>query len=258
MDLQAYIASGKLEAYLLGDLSEAEALDVEQMAQKYPEIRAELDRLEQTMESFAVLAGQAPPAGTLSAVLDRIPPADTVDRTLSTNKWLWGLGSVALMGLALGVFFFLQNRQAQREWQSTQEQLQRLETACDEVSEKNQQLSRALTILLAEDTRQIVMQGTDQAPGAMAAVFVNAQSQVALLNPGTLPETPTDKIYQLWALIDGEPVDMGIFPTTSTGDSSLREVPYIPEADAYAVTLEDAGGSPTPSLDQLFVIGQVF
>lgn len=257
MDLQAYIESGKLEAYLLGDLSEAEALEVEQLAQKYPEIRAELDNLEQTMESLAVLAGQAPPPGTLSAVLDRIPTNGTDDRALSTNRWLWGLGLVALIGLVLGIFFFRQNRLAQKEWQSTQEQLQRLETACDDVSEKNQQLSRALTILLAEDTRQIDMQGTDQAPGAIASIFVNPQSQVALLNPGNLPETPTDKTYQLWALIDGEPVDMGIFPTTGTDDGALREVPYIPEADAYAVTLEDAGGSPTPSLNQLFVIGQV-
>ena len=47
MDIQAYIKSGKLELYLLGELSERERAEVVSMAAKFPEIQSELDELEQ-------------------------------------------------------------------------------------------------------------------------------------------------------------------------------------------------------------------
>ncbi len=74
--------------------------------------------------------------------------------------------------------------------------------------------------------------------------------------PGSLPSPATDLTYQLWALIDGQPVDRRIFELTPNA-SNLIEVPYIESAGAYAITLETAGGNPTSNLDQLYVIGNV-
>ena len=46
MDPQAYIATGNLEAYIQGSLSEPEQQMVELMVQLHPEIKAEMDALE--------------------------------------------------------------------------------------------------------------------------------------------------------------------------------------------------------------------
>ena len=43
-DIQAYIASGIIEAYYLGQLETPEMQEVERIAKRYPEIRAEIDR----------------------------------------------------------------------------------------------------------------------------------------------------------------------------------------------------------------------
>ena len=45
MNIKEYIASGILEAYLLGGLTAAEAGEVEAYVKQYPEIRAELKKL---------------------------------------------------------------------------------------------------------------------------------------------------------------------------------------------------------------------
>lgn len=260
MDIQAYIASGILESYLLGDLTPQEEAEVEQFAEQHPEIREELDRIELALEKYAQMAAIPPPAGSLSAVLEQLPeksgegaaPNRAISgRTLS----IFGFG-LAAIGLIAAFLFYQQQQRMENDLRETRDTLQALQADCDEVQASNEQLSRSLDILLQGETQRIDMQGTDLAPQAIARVFVNTESQIALLDAGSLPPPPSDKTYQLWALIDGNPVDMGIFDLTIDG-AGLVEVPYISGAQAFAVTLEDAGGNPTPNLDQLYVIGNV-
>ncbi len=68
-----------------------------------------------------------------------------------------------------------------------------------------------------------------------------------------LPTPPTDKQYQLWALVDGKPVDAGMI----TDLEDLQAMKEMPEAQAFAITLEPKGGSVNPTLEQLYVIGNV-
>ena len=51
-DIKAYIESGILELYVLGDISAEERLQVEDMAQKYPEIKAEITEIEKSIKFF--------------------------------------------------------------------------------------------------------------------------------------------------------------------------------------------------------------
>ncbi|MDO9000062.1 MAG: cupin domain-containing protein [Bacteroidota bacterium] len=53
MNVSDYIQSGILEMYLLGITSSAETTEVEEMANKYPMIRAEIDALSKDIELYA-------------------------------------------------------------------------------------------------------------------------------------------------------------------------------------------------------------
>ena len=79
---------------------------------------------------------------------------------------------------------------------------------------------------------------------------------MAYLDVIDLPAPPTNKQYQLWAIVDGQPVDMGVFDN-AVGVKTFEAVPFIANAQAFAVTVEDIGGSPTPSLETMVVIGNV-
>jgi len=52
-DINAYIESGILELYVLGMATDAEAVQVEEMALQYEEVRAELDAISEALEMSA-------------------------------------------------------------------------------------------------------------------------------------------------------------------------------------------------------------
>jgi anti-sigma-K factor RskA len=55
-------------------------------------------------------------------------------------------------------------------------------------------------------------------------------------------------------LVNGKPVDVGLLTADCNGLCKLKT---IPEAQAFAITLENKGGSATPHLDQLYVMGKI-
>ena len=67
-----------------------------------------------------------------------------------------------------------------------------------------------------------------------------------------LPIPDEGKQYQLWALVGGKPVDAGVFELVS----GIQRVKDIPEADAWAVTLEPKGGSISPTLELMYLLGK--
>ncbi|MGB3617133.1 MAG: anti-sigma factor, partial [Catalinimonas sp.] len=85
---------------------------------------------------------------------------------------------------------------------------------------------------------------------------VYADSGRAYLQVVDLPVPPAGKQYQLWGIAGGQPVSMGVF-NLPTGGAELQAVAAVPNAQAYAVTLEPTGGSPTPTLDQMYVMGEI-
>ncbi|MEM6799991.1 MAG: anti-sigma factor, partial [Bacteroidota bacterium] len=85
-------------------------------------------------------------------------------------------------------------------------------------------------------------------------VFWHSTSKDVYLLIDDLPEPPKDHQYQLWAIIDGVSLDAGIFDH-HTKMQKLRHIEG--KVSAFAVTLEEAGGKPTPNLDRMYVKGEV-
>ena len=54
IDIRDYIASGVLEAYVLGDISEKERAEVESFATLHPEIKQEKEAIEVALEQYAL------------------------------------------------------------------------------------------------------------------------------------------------------------------------------------------------------------
>ena len=64
-----------------------------------------------------------------------------------------------------------------------------------------------------------------------------------------LPAPPAGKDYQLWVIAGSTPKSAGVFPVDDKGGAVhvLPEVPDPTGVNAFAVTLEPAGGLPQPS-----------
>jgi anti-sigma-K factor RskA len=59
-----------------------------------------------------------------------------------------------------------------------------------------------------------------------------------------LPQPATDKQYQLWALMNGQPIDLGVF---ARDERLLIKMKNVQNAQAFAITVEPKGGSTTPT-----------
>jgi anti-sigma-K factor RskA len=69
-----------------------------------------------------------------------------------------------------------------------------------------------------------------------------------------MPQLPNDQQYQLWALIDGKPNDLGVFDATN--DRLILKMKDTKRAQAFAITIEKRGGSPSPTLEKMQAMGK--
>ena len=87
----------------------------------------------------------------------------------------------------------------------------------------------------------------------LAAVYYNAKTKDVYFLQTRMDQTPSDKQYQLWAIVDGKPVDEGVIENCD----GLCKLKNISNPQAFAITLEQKGGSPTPTLTAMYVLGKV-
>src|SRR4051812_25489960 len=61
MDIQAYLASGILEEYILGHLSEERQSEVARLCSEYPQLETERHKIEETLFAYASSQAVMPP-----------------------------------------------------------------------------------------------------------------------------------------------------------------------------------------------------
>jgi anti-sigma-K factor RskA len=98
------------------------------------------------------------------------------------------------------------------------------------------------------------MVGTQKAPTSSANVYWDSTSNNVWLVVKNMPKLPSDKQYQLWALIDGKPVDLGLFD--SPDNKVILKMNNTQKADAFAITIETKGNTGGPNLEQLQSMGK--
>jgi anti-sigma-K factor RskA len=118
-------------------------------------------------------------------------------------------------------------------------------TLQDEVKARD----NTLRLLSTPQVRLVRLAGLAASPGASAQLLWNPAARTGLLLTSGLPQTPGNRVYELWAIAGNEPVPAGVFDVDAAGHASLR-LPPLPGTrrfDKFAVTLEPAGGVPKPT-----------
>ncbi|MFN0204459.1 MAG: anti-sigma factor domain-containing protein [Bacteroidia bacterium] len=249
MDIQTYITSGVLELCVFSQLPPAEMQEVAQMREKYPEVAEEIARIETLIEKLAFDFEKKPKKELKNKILERIeniekktkPNANSISLISPWKYQVTVAASVFLFSttLVLGYLLWQKTEQQQQLWADTQQ--------------KVEQVQQELAIAKNPKYRHIPLTSTDSSKSQAALVFWNPQSQEVYVEMGLLPSLPSDKQYQLWAIIDGKPSDMGVFDTVG----HLQKMKVAKDAQAFAVTIEPKGGSKVPTLTAMVVLGKV-
>ena len=273
MNIPDYITSGILESYALGTVSDQERREVECMSTIYPELRQELDRLTLALENYALMHSVVPPANLQDKIRQQLTFAneevssDSAEETkiipLHREKpvfqvaWM-AAAAVGLMLIAFAYFLISQLQQKRAFADQMAQSNTQLETEVGELRRQQTRNNQLLTLLRQPGVETIRLAAAK--PGGDPAdvlVYWDRVKKQVTLEVERLPKLPADKQYQLWALIDGKPVDAGVFASQVEQYSLQQTNRPVESADTFAITTEKVGGSPTPTLTALVALGKV-
>lgn len=267
MNVKEYIESGSLELYVAGALNEKERKEAEAMIEQYPEVRAELEAIERAMEDYAFTHAKDAPMSVLTNVLSQIN-AETTSADQGKiipmkpaqggqNNWVRYLAYAAsillFISIATNVYYYNSFKHAEDKLAELQDANTFLTDKIDVVRADYKALETNLNIIKNPDVIAITMKGQAISPASTSVVYWDKNTGEVYVSANNLPKPEAGKQYQLWALKGGKPIDAGVFDLN--GD--LQHMKNIPGADAFAVTLEPAGGSVGPTMDQLYLVGGV-
>lgn len=261
MNVKDYIESGIIESYVLGMLSEAEAAEVEQKAQEHPAVRQAIKEQKNTMGNFSQAYAVAPPAHLRSKILAAATgkeEAKVKTEKSPSKKQPWAIAATVLLLISAG-FNFVQYQRAEEIKENlmlTEFRLVEMENQQQVMAVKLENIQEDYYALRDTATTRFIMKSVPGRENNLRAdIYWNASSEIVYLDVKYLPDAPTGKDYQLWALKDGKPIDMGVFKSELNLDE-LFEVGRVDGADAFAVTLEPEGGSENPTLEEMYVYGE--
>lgn len=262
MKVDQIIESGILETYALGLCSAAEQFEVERLLKESPELRAELAIIEAGIENWAMQNAVAPPSAVKAELLNKLSFEDQKTSTatvinIKPYKVLVAASITALVGSL--IFNGLMWNKLQNAQSTIAELSERNSVMAEDLGVTKTNYTAAkeeLAFITNADVKVIELLSADQIGSEKATIYWNRKSDEVVLAINALPKPPENKQYQLWAIVDGVPVDAGVFdiPEEST---SLQKMKSFKNAQAFAVTIENIGGSPTPSLETLTIIGNV-
>ncbi|MDO1448120.1 anti-sigma factor [Rhodocytophaga aerolata] len=272
MDIQAYIASGVLESYVLGIASPEETAEVERLAKQYPQIKAEIEAIRASLEAYIMQHEQVPPASLKKKIWYKLEQLDTdevsMPEEISLNSsretktgrnftmyWLAAAVTGFILSIGLNAYLYNQLTDTKQQLAAATTRNQSLSASLQVRQTDYTQALAELEILRNPDNRPIFLGGQEPAPGAAVMVYWNKDKQQVHLAVHNLPAPSPDKQYQLWAIVDGKPVDAGMLELKEQGPQ-LQKMKNIGKAEAFAITLEKKGGNPTPE-GQIYVLGKV-
>jgi anti-sigma-K factor RskA len=274
LDSKEYISSGILESYILGHASPEEAGILECVMKNNAEVKAAYEEAQKTFELLATAQAVTPPNDLKSKIWDKIQleqkvedekpviPLNSVEPKLETqqigqeirvekNK-SWKNFAVAATVL------FLVSIVANLYWMSNQNEMKNeLAVLKSDKQSQNlamQNLEQKLKITSNPNMLKIVLAGVEKHPESNAVVYWDKTSKDVYLTANSLPKAPEGMQYQLWAIADGKPVSAGMYTDDKDAKIALAN---IPNAQAFAITLEKEGGSEIPTMENMYVMGGV-
>ena len=265
---------------MAGIATEEEVRELEAAMAQYPEVAAEVEAYRRNMEEYIRMQRMDPQADiktNLFTIINNEPdlpeeaPLPGEDQEWreavpmqatggASWKWIAAAAAVLLAGsLILNYVFF--NRY--KEFREYKDKYQSLLVSQNSILSKNnlyktrlEQMEESMEIIQDPKFLKVPMPGTKAFPEALATVFWNPQSQQVYLKVNKLPEPAADKQYQLWAIVNGKPVDMGVIEMGDTA-SLLHKMKVTGKAQMFAVTLEKKGGAAAPTMEQMYVAGKI-
>ncbi|MFB8079214.1 anti-sigma factor [Streptomyces sp. NPDC056013] len=227
-------------AYALDALDPEEHEAVRRHLAECPSCAQEVLEFSETVVRLGLAVAVTPTAALRTGVMERIatvrqePPATRAVRAPRGRRGLrrwshWALAACLAGAVGLGGVAAWQHGLAEDARQETT----RARQANDAVAE----------VLAAPDAR---VSTSRLEGGAVGTVVVSASLDRAVFAASGMAPPPAGKVYQLWYDDEGTMRSAGLMDPGATAEATLLDGP-VDRASGVGVTVEPAGGSPSPT-----------
>jgi anti-sigma-K factor RskA len=250
VNVKEYISSGIIESYVMGMATDTERREFEVMCSSYPEIAAARTSFEMALEAQLLVDAIQPPVQFKQSIEEKVlagenntdeypvKEQDTPVHRIGIWKWLAAASLVLLAGTA---FWAVSTNNRNKELAAANRDLQ---NQLQQSSARLDTMEKDAALLQSPGVKMAAMLGTAD-PKVYATIYWDTASKDVYLMINNLPRPVSDKQYQLWALLNGQPIDLGMIEVKQ--ERLLYRMKNVQNAQAFAITLEPKGGSPTPT-----------
>jgi anti-sigma-K factor RskA len=280
VNIYEYISSGIVESYVLGLADQDEREHFERMCNEHPEVREAREAFELSLEEHAMRNAIQPAPHLKTQILSRVKDVNPKQRreisplypeeenskafvgpVYAKTRWRY-LAAASLLFLvgsvALNLYFFSQYQRFARRYDELLANQSQLAQNNQALQTRLKEYQTTMEIMRSPYMAVITMPGrnvpTSPDSTSLATVYWNTRSKDVYLMIDNLPAPQQSQQYQLWAIVDGKPIDAGLIDTTDR--TTLHRMKNIPRAQVFAITLEKKGGSTTPQ-GPMYVLGRV-
>ncbi|MFI8379854.1 anti-sigma factor domain-containing protein [Leeuwenhoekiella sp. NPDC079379] len=265
MNIQEYIDSGILELYVYGALTSQESEEVSKVLMQYPEVETEVSEIESALQSLATAAAPYNPEEMIAAIKAKLRNHNGVIQLQPTaankrTKLISFISVAASLIFLVGIFVLLnRTNNLRQELRVAEAQKAIMETKMQDAENSLQQTKTILAVVRDPKVTKVPLAGQQVAPDAYVNVFWDKAQNKAYIDAMGLPEPPEGMVYQVWSLkLDPlTPTSMGLLDDFNANENKVFTFDNPNESQAFGITLEPAGGSESPTMDQLYTLGVV-
>ena len=270
MDIRNYIESGVIESYVLGLASADEVAEVQMMAAEHSEIKTAILDFEMLFENNMNKNVIHPPAFIKTNIENVLSPEfssavvrnisntqiDSVNvRNISSVKYLAAASVILLLiSTGLNLYFYSAFKKSSTQYEALLSEKNTLQANNASYKSQLNQMNQSFDLIQDSNMVNISMKGVKGKENNIATVFWNSHTKDVYLMSDKMLKAPQGKQYQLWAIVDGKPVDAGMVSYDCSGFCRMNK--KIDHAQAFAITLEKEGGSAAPTMQQMYVFGK--
>jgi anti-sigma-K factor RskA len=258
VNIKEYISSGIVESYVLGLASDEERREFEQLCTQYPELVEARTQFELALEKQAMDDAVAPPAHFKDKIWSAIRQQTTVSKTSklitmeptttrrnSGSKWAVAASIILLLGASYFAYtFYTQKQDLEKANKDLQAQITERDST---IAKINGMIGGDPKGMVGKDVVVVNLVATQKK--STADIYWDSTSANVYMVVRNMPKLPNDKQYQLWAMIDGKPKDLGLFD--GGNEKVILKMNNTQKADAFAITIENRGNTGGPTLDSL-------
>lgn len=262
MEAQEYIESGTLELYVYGLLTEKENIEIAELAKNNPEVDKEIIAIEKAIVALSSSFAPFHSVENFEKIKARLElKHGKVVELQPKSNWTqyvgWAAAVLLLLGFGYQTLELTKSKEAISTVGTEKNKIQREYAFLDQ---QNKQTEKNLSIVRDIKNTGVTLGGQAVSPTSFAKVYWNKETKTTYIDAAGLPTPPKGMVYQVWSLKLSPvltPTSIGLLDNFEGNTQKIFAVSQTDSAEAFGITLEPAGGSLTPTMEQLYTLGKV-